>query len=104
MPRREPRSALATAPIACQWSSTNRADRSRLLRHGRQSRSGKRVVIDPETNAGPEIDPVDSLKSRQEHGHAVTETRRRPGHAPAAPRTVGVTDTGDVPDRQLRER
>jgi hypothetical protein len=84
MPRREPRSALATAPIACQWSSTNRADRSRLLRHGRQSRSGKRVVIDPETNAGPEIGPVDSLKSRQEHGHAVTETRH--GRATLPPR------------------
>ena len=85
MPRREPRSALATAPIACQSSSTNRADRSRLLRHGRQSRSGKRVVIDPETNAGPEIDPVDSLKSRQEHGHAVTETRHDRATLPPRP-------------------
>jgi hypothetical protein len=35
---------------------------------GAQTRSGKRVVVNPETNAGPEYGPTEDLKSRQEHG------------------------------------
>jgi hypothetical protein len=34
---------------------------------GAQSRSGERVVVNAEANAGPEVGPVENLRTRQEH-------------------------------------
>jgi hypothetical protein len=46
---------------------------------------GPPVVVNPETNAGPEVGPVDNTKTRQEHGHAVTETRHGQRTMPPRP-------------------
>jgi hypothetical protein len=34
---------------------------------GLQSRGGERVVVNPETSAGPAVGPVENLRTRQEH-------------------------------------
>jgi hypothetical protein len=47
--------------------------------------TGPPVVVDPETNAGPEVGAVDDLKSRQEHGDRVTETRHGQPTMPSRP-------------------
>ena len=43
------------------------------------------ALVDPNTNAGPEIGPVENLKTRQEHGHAVTESRHGQRTMPPRP-------------------
>jgi hypothetical protein len=34
---------------------------------GAQARAGERVVVNPETSAGPALGPVENLRARQEH-------------------------------------
>jgi hypothetical protein len=46
---------------------------------------GPAPLVDPTTNAGPEVGPVENLKSRQEHGHAVTEYRHGQRTRPPRP-------------------
>jgi hypothetical protein len=43
------------------------------------------AYVDPEWNAGPEVGPRENLKSRQEHGHDVTETRHGQRTRPPRP-------------------
>lgn len=53
---------------------------------GAQTRSGKRVVVNPETNAGPEIGPAENAKTRHEY---VKRFRERRDGTPSYPPRPG---------------